>query len=201
MLRPQRSTQIPSRHRESSISLMSVPGSRGPQISLFSSVDMRRMQHSANTLCAFFSSTQKCWSPHLPSFRRKSWNEGWYRWISWAWSFGISKMECISFSIRIASSLGIGSSLLREKNERGDRRAMIVPTTSLNFLDHSALSLSSYSSLIQFWNRQTRHMNIRYQYVQQAVRNGDITIEYMASAEQLADGLTKALKQENIVNR
>jgi hypothetical protein len=46
------------------------------------------------------------------------------------------------------------------------------------------------------WNRRTRHMNVRYQYVQQAVRDGSIRIEYVASEEQLADGLTKALKTE-----
>jgi hypothetical protein len=37
------------------------------------------------------------------------------------------------------------------------------------------------------WNRRTRHINVRYQYVQQAVRDGDIRIEYVASAEQRAD--------------
>jgi hypothetical protein len=46
------------------------------------------------------------------------------------------------------------------------------------------------------WNRRTRHMNIRYQYVQQALRDGSIRMEYVASEQQLADGLTKALKTE-----
>jgi hypothetical protein len=39
-------------------------------------------------------------------------------------------------------------------------------------------------------------MNVHYQYVQQALRDGSIRMEYVASEEQLADGLTKALKTE-----
>jgi hypothetical protein len=39
-------------------------------------------------------------------------------------------------------------------------------------------------------------MNVRYQYVQQALRDRSIRIEYVASEEQLADGLIKALKAE-----
>lgn len=46
------------------------------------------------------------------------------------------------------------------------------------------------------WNRRTRHINVRFQYVQQAVREKRIRMEYVASEEQLGDGLTKALKTE-----
>jgi hypothetical protein len=46
------------------------------------------------------------------------------------------------------------------------------------------------------WNRQTRHMNVRCQYVQQALRDGSMKMEFVASEEQLADGLSKALKTE-----
>jgi hypothetical protein len=46
------------------------------------------------------------------------------------------------------------------------------------------------------WNRRTRDMNVRYQHVQQALRDGRIRMGYVASEEQLADGLTKALETE-----
>ena len=46
------------------------------------------------------------------------------------------------------------------------------------------------------WNRRTRHINVRYQYIQEVMCNGEITMEYIASAEQLADGLMKPLKTE-----
>ena len=46
------------------------------------------------------------------------------------------------------------------------------------------------------WNRRTRHINVRYQYVQRAVKERKIAIEYVTSKEQLADGLTKGLKTE-----
>jgi hypothetical protein len=46
------------------------------------------------------------------------------------------------------------------------------------------------------WNRRTRHINVRYQYVQEALKHGKIRMEYVASEEQLGDGLTKALKTE-----
>jgi hypothetical protein len=46
------------------------------------------------------------------------------------------------------------------------------------------------------WNQRTHYMNVSYQYVQQALRDGSIRMEYVASEEQLADGLTKALKTE-----
>jgi hypothetical protein len=39
-------------------------------------------------------------------------------------------------------------------------------------------------------------MNVRYQHVQQALKDGSIRMEYVASEEQLADGLTKALETE-----
>jgi hypothetical protein len=39
-------------------------------------------------------------------------------------------------------------------------------------------------------------MHVRYQYLQQAVREGDVSVEYVASEEQLAHGLTKALKPD-----
>jgi hypothetical protein len=46
------------------------------------------------------------------------------------------------------------------------------------------------------WNRRTRHVNVRYQYAQQALRDMSIRIEYVASEEQQGDGLTKALEME-----
>ncbi len=46
------------------------------------------------------------------------------------------------------------------------------------------------------WNRRTRYINVRYQYVQKALKQGRIRMEYVASEEQLDDGLTKALKTE-----
>jgi Reverse transcriptase (RNA-dependent DNA polymerase) len=46
------------------------------------------------------------------------------------------------------------------------------------------------------WNRRTRHINVRYQFVQQAVKEKGIEMEYVTSEDQLADGLTKALKTE-----
>jgi predicted solute-binding protein len=46
------------------------------------------------------------------------------------------------------------------------------------------------------WNRRMRHINVRYQYVQQAVREGAVNLLFVATEEQLADGLTKALRAE-----
>jgi hypothetical protein len=46
------------------------------------------------------------------------------------------------------------------------------------------------------WNRRTRHVNVRYQYTQQALRDISIRIEYVASEEQQGDGLIKALEME-----
>ena len=46
------------------------------------------------------------------------------------------------------------------------------------------------------WNRRTRHINVRYQYVQDAVKGRMIRMEYVTTGDQLADGLTKALKPE-----
>jgi hypothetical protein len=46
------------------------------------------------------------------------------------------------------------------------------------------------------WNRRTRHMNVRYMFVQEALRNGEIEMPYVQTDLQLADGLTKALKRE-----
>ena len=36
------------------------------------------------------------------------------------------------------------------------------------------------------WNQRTKHINVRYQYVQQAVREGAVGVKYVASNEQLA---------------
>jgi hypothetical protein len=35
------------------------------------------------------------------------------------------------------------------------------------------------------WNRRTRHMNVHYQYVQKALRDGSIRMKYVAPGEQL----------------
>jgi Reverse transcriptase (RNA-dependent DNA polymerase) len=44
------------------------------------------------------------------------------------------------------------------------------------------------------WNRRTRHINARFQYVQKAVEVKAIAMSYIESKEQLADGLTKTLR-------
>jgi hypothetical protein len=46
------------------------------------------------------------------------------------------------------------------------------------------------------WSKRARHMHVRYRYLQQAMREGDVHVEYVASEEQLADGLTKAVKPD-----
>ena len=46
------------------------------------------------------------------------------------------------------------------------------------------------------WNRRTRHINVRYQFVQKAIEDGTILMEYVPTDSQLADGLTKALKSD-----
>jgi Reverse transcriptase (RNA-dependent DNA polymerase) len=46
------------------------------------------------------------------------------------------------------------------------------------------------------WNRRTRHMNVRYQFVQQAQRERKIDTVYVETGKQHADGLTKSLKRE-----
>ncbi len=48
------------------------------------------------------------------------------------------------------------------------------------------------------WNQRTRHINVRYQYVQEAVRNKQVVSGYVASKEQLADGFTKTLRAEKL---
>lgn len=42
-------------------------------------------------------------------------------------------------------------------------------------------------------HRRTKHIQIKYHFVRESVRNGDIKLEYCKSEEQLADTLTKAL--------
>jgi hypothetical protein len=46
------------------------------------------------------------------------------------------------------------------------------------------------------WNRRTRHLNVRFIFVQEALRNGEIEMPYVQTDLHLADGLTKALKSE-----
>jgi hypothetical protein len=46
------------------------------------------------------------------------------------------------------------------------------------------------------WNRRTRHINVRYQYVSEAVKEGSVALTYVLSEEQLTDGLTKSLRSE-----
>jgi hypothetical protein len=73
--------------------------------------------------------------------------------------------------------------------KKGEEKPAAVPIRVDN---QGAIALAKRDG----WNRRTRHMNVRYQHVQQALRDGSIRMEYVASEEQLADDLTKALKTE-----
>jgi len=42
-------------------------------------------------------------------------------------------------------------------------------------------------------HRRTKHIQIKYHFVRESVKNGNIKLEYCKSEEQLADALTKAL--------
>jgi hypothetical protein len=42
-------------------------------------------------------------------------------------------------------------------------------------------------------SKRSRHINIRYHFIQQAFANGEITVEHVTSNENVADGFTKAL--------
>jgi hypothetical protein len=72
---------------------------------------------------------------------------------------------------------------------RGEKETTPVPIMVDN---QGAIALAKGDG----WNRRTCHINVRYQYVQQAVRERKIVIDYVTSKEQLADGLTKGLKTE-----
>jgi Reverse transcriptase (RNA-dependent DNA polymerase) len=80
----------------------------------------------------------------------------------------------------------VGKSGEKEKEKSKEKPVLIMVD------NQGAITLAKKDG----WNRRTRHMNVRYQYVQQALREGKIKMEYVASGEQLADGLTKALKTE-----
>ena len=46
------------------------------------------------------------------------------------------------------------------------------------------------------WNRRTRHINRRYMFVQDALKQEEIDVTCVQTGEQMADGLTKSLKRE-----
>ncbi|TYH18023.1 hypothetical protein ES288_A05G236600v1 [Gossypium darwinii] len=46
-----------------------------------------------------------------------------------------------------------------------------------------------------FHNR-TKHVDIRYHFIRDLVANGEITLEYYSTQDQLADVLTKSLSKE-----
>jgi hypothetical protein len=73
--------------------------------------------------------------------------------------------------------------------KKGEEKPAVVPIQVNN---QGAIALVKRDG----WNGRTRHMNFRYQHVHQALRDRSIRMEYVASEEQLADGLTKALKTE-----
>ena len=43
------------------------------------------------------------------------------------------------------------------------------------------------------FSKRTRHIDIRYHFIRQHIEDGAIRIEYVPTADQLADALTKAL--------
>lgn len=48
-------------------------------------------------------------------------------------------------------------------------------------------------------HRRTKHIDIRYHFVKERVANGDITFEYIPSAENLANILTKPLARDTVI--
>ncbi len=42
-------------------------------------------------------------------------------------------------------------------------------------------------------HKRTKHIDVRYHYIRESIENGSIRVEYVKTADQAADGLTKAL--------
>src|SRR6185312_6471018 len=53
------------------------------------------------------------------------------------------------------------------------------------------------------FHKRTKHIDISYHFIRECINNNKITIGFIPSREQLADGFTKALdntKQQNLIN-
>ena len=62
-----------------------------------------------------------------------------------------------------------------------------VPIYSDN---QAAISISSASAVP---HSRTKHIDLRHHYVREAVRNGSITVRWIAGSDQMADVFTKGL--------
>ena len=61
--------------------------------------------------------------------------------------------------------------------------------TTLRCDNNSAIELTKDSK----FHARTKHIDIRYHFIREAVENGTITLKYVPSKENLADVFTKAL--------
>ena len=67
-----------------------------------------------------------------------------------------------------------------------------MPAISLH-CDSEATMFRAYSKI---YNRKSRHISLRHEYVRQLILDGIITIAYVRSSSNLVDTFTKGLSQE-----
>lgn len=104
-----------------------------------------RMQELAMTQCVLFPSTWSCQSVHRLGSRKKSQNEGWWKWIGQACPIGMSRIECRWFNIGLRFSPWRPIKLAKEMAESGENRRTIPTIFPFSFLQKS-FSLAHYSS-------------------------------------------------------
>ena len=72
-------------------------------------------------------------------------------------------------------------------------------TTSIMYQDNqSAILLEKNGTKSS--SKRTRHMNIRYFYITDRVKKGDLAIKYCPTGEMIADFLTKPLQGSKFIN-
>jgi hypothetical protein len=93
--------------------------------------------------------------------------------------------EYVAAAVTTQDAIWLGPHLAEIRGE--ERRAVPIGVDN-----QGAIALAKKDG----WNRRTRHMNVRFMFVQEALQSGEIEIPYIQTDMQLADGLTKALKRE-----
>jgi hypothetical protein len=95
------------------------------------------------------------------------------------------KAEYVAAAVATQNTIWLGPHLAEIQGEK--RRAVPIGVDN-----QGAIALAKKDG----WNRRTRHINVRFMFIQEALQSGEIEMLYIQTDIQLADGLTKALKRE-----
>jgi len=120
----------------------------------------------------------------------------WWDIVSW----GSKKQTCIADSTMSAEFIALASTWKEAEWLRNFLYEIPLwpkPISPLSLRCESAsVSARAYSNV---YNGKSRHLGLRHSYVRQLIKDGVITMDYVRSAQNLVDPLTKGLASDLMI--